>query len=418
MSRYVSVGGQYALGVNPHVHVQPRRLSSLAQLRQGPCVGRLGHRYTMLQSSCQNRVRIGSVSGSVVGAGWYASRGRSWVGPSTGALRKVGIVWFRNDLRLHDNEALVRASAECTSIVPVYCFDPREYGCGRGTARKYGKTGPYRAMFVIDAVKDLRERLRERGSDLMVAVGKPEDVIPDVGRRVGAQALYCHTEVTYEETQVEDRVKNSFAEETGGLFHSFWTNTLHHVDDLPSGLDHMPQSFDEFKAGLENVTPRKCLEEQTSLRSLPIAVKNVSLSMGDIPSLEDLGIAPLTTSQEEEEQHSKSSFPCCKGGETEALKQLERFVSSIGSLGKRTDASFSGNIAPWLASGCLSPRRMLESVLHQASQQQENDTPQNKNGSLKWIQFELLWRDFFRMLTRALSRKEQEQQPRVVTHAV
>jgi hypothetical protein len=92
-----------------------------------------------------------------------------------GALRKAGIVWFRNDLRLHDHEALSKAQSECTSILPVFCFDPREYGCVKKT--KYNKTGPYRATFVIDAVRDLRDRLRERGSDLMVAIGKPEDVI-------------------------------------------------------------------------------------------------------------------------------------------------------------------------------------------------------------------------------------------------
>lgn len=37
-------------------------------------------------------------------------------------------MWFRNDLRLHDHEALVAANQGGTSLLPVYCFDPREYG--------------------------------------------------------------------------------------------------------------------------------------------------------------------------------------------------------------------------------------------------------------------------------------------------
>jgi hypothetical protein len=44
------------------------------------------------------------------------------------AGRKPALVWFRNDLRLHDHEPLAAANGEATSVVPVYCFDPREYG--------------------------------------------------------------------------------------------------------------------------------------------------------------------------------------------------------------------------------------------------------------------------------------------------
>ena len=54
-------------------------------------------------------------------------------GPAVPGARKPALVWFRNDLRLHDHEALATANQEATSVVPVYCFDPREYGkVGRG----------------------------------------------------------------------------------------------------------------------------------------------------------------------------------------------------------------------------------------------------------------------------------------------
>lgn len=42
--------------------------------------------------------------------------------------RKPAIVWFRNDLRLHDHEPLAAAGSSATSLLPVYIFDPREYG--------------------------------------------------------------------------------------------------------------------------------------------------------------------------------------------------------------------------------------------------------------------------------------------------
>jgi len=30
---------------------------------------------------------------------------------------KTGLVWFKNDLRLHDNEALTKAIEECDEII-------------------------------------------------------------------------------------------------------------------------------------------------------------------------------------------------------------------------------------------------------------------------------------------------------------
>jgi len=36
---------------------------------------------------------------------------------------KRGIVWFKTDLRLHDNETLVQAIEQSDEIIPVYCFD-------------------------------------------------------------------------------------------------------------------------------------------------------------------------------------------------------------------------------------------------------------------------------------------------------
>ena len=39
----------------------------------------------------------------------------------------VAIMWFRNDLRVLDNEALLRAWAASAAVLPVYCVDPRNF---------------------------------------------------------------------------------------------------------------------------------------------------------------------------------------------------------------------------------------------------------------------------------------------------
>ena len=40
---------------------------------------------------------------------------------------KTSIVWFKTDLRLHDNETLIKAIAQSDQIIPVYCFDESHF---------------------------------------------------------------------------------------------------------------------------------------------------------------------------------------------------------------------------------------------------------------------------------------------------
>jgi deoxyribodipyrimidine photo-lyase len=53
------------------------------------------------------------------------------------------IVWFKTDLRLYDNEALVKAIHKAKKTT-VYCFDDADF-----VTTRYGfkKTGNYRAQF-------------------------------------------------------------------------------------------------------------------------------------------------------------------------------------------------------------------------------------------------------------------------------
>ena len=71
------------------------------------------------------------------------------------------ILWFRQDLRLHDNEALSEALDSADEIIPVYVFDERVF---RGKTHFFGfpKTGKFRARFIIESIHDLRESLRAR----------------------------------------------------------------------------------------------------------------------------------------------------------------------------------------------------------------------------------------------------------------
>ena len=62
------------------------------------------------------------------------------------------LVWFRNDLRLLDHEALYKACQKSTQIIPVFCFDTRQIAI---TSHKFRKTDAIRWQFLIESVQDL-----------------------------------------------------------------------------------------------------------------------------------------------------------------------------------------------------------------------------------------------------------------------
>ena len=88
---------------------------------------------------------------------------------------KTALVWFKTDLRIGDNEALVKAIAQSKEVIPVYCFDESHF---ETTEHGFKKTGSFRAQFLLESLQDLDVKLRELGSGLRIVQGKPEVEIP------------------------------------------------------------------------------------------------------------------------------------------------------------------------------------------------------------------------------------------------
>lgn len=62
----------------------------------------------------------------------------------------------------------------------MYCFDPRHY-----ITTPWGnpKTGNFRAQFLLESILDLKQNLRNIGSDLLIKFGKPEEILPGAAPR-------------------------------------------------------------------------------------------------------------------------------------------------------------------------------------------------------------------------------------------
>ncbi|CAH2057630.1 unnamed protein product [Thlaspi arvense] len=317
---------------------------------------------------------------------------------SAAALRRAAVVWFRNDLRVHDNECLNSANDECVSVLPVYCFDPRDYG---KSSSGFDKTGPFRAQFLIESVSELRKNLQARGSNLVVRVGKPESVLVELAKEIGADAIYAHREVSHDEVKAEGKIETAMKEE-GVEVKYFWGSTLYHLDDLPFEIQDLPSNYGAFKDRVQKLEIRKTIAALDQLKSLP---SRGDVQLGDIPSLLDLGINPSARTSQEGKQ-------TMIGGETEALNKLKSFAADCkarltkgnqkGGNNSVFGANFSCKISPWLAMGSISPRSMFDELKKTIS---ASSTPRNGPGDtgLNWLMYELLWRDFFRFITKKYS---------------
>ncbi|XWS31737.1 hypothetical protein CRYUN_Cryun23aG0101400 [Craigia yunnanensis] len=330
--------------------------------------------------------------------------------PSNGAaIRRASIVWFRNDLRVHDNECLNTANNDSMSVLPVYCFDPRDYG---KSSSGFNKRGPYRATFLIESVSDLRKNLQARGSDLVVRIGKPESVLVELAKAIGADAIYAHREVSHDEVKAEEKIEAAMKEE-GVEVKYFWGSTLFHVDDLLFKLEDMPSNYGGFREKVKGLEIRKTIEALDQMKGMP---SRGDVETGDIPSLTDLGLNPSATMAQDYRPSINASMV---GGETEALQRLKKFAaecqaqpnkgSKDGSQDSIYGANFSCKISPWLAMGCLSPRSMFDELKKTTNRTISAASKKNDGGSgspdtgLNWLMFELLWRDFFRFITKKYS---------------
>jgi len=301
-----------------------------------------------------------------------------------GKENRRAIVWFRNDLRLHDNEALTDALDSCQEVVPVYIFDPRVFN----GETKYGfeKTAKYRTQFIIESVIDLKKRLQALGSDLYVRIGNPEDEIIDLARKVKSSWVFCNRERTQEEAEVQDKIEYrlwAFGQE----IRYSRGKMLFYTADLPFPVTHTPDVFTQFRKEVEKFIPVRNPIPAPKELFFPLSIE---LDYGEVPSLKDFG-------KDEIGKNDNGGFEW-KGGETEALRQLNYYLWETDHIAEYKETrnallgrDFSSKFSPWLSQGCLSPK-----IIYSELKKYEEERVKNK--STYWLFFELMWRDFFRLI--------------------
>lgn len=298
--------------------------------------------------------------------------------------RQRVIVWFRQDLRLHDNESLIHAMKSGIEVIPVFIFDERVF---KETTR-YGfkKTDKFRAQFIIDSIHDLRQSLQKLGSNLIVRVGKPEDELFEIARKAKSSWVFCNRERTKEEIAVQDNLETKLWSIGQEVIFSRG-KMLYYTQDLPFPITHCPDTFSSFRKEIERFVKIREPHPAPTDNFEPLTV---NIEAGDIPVLQDFGHESIKC-----DERAVLQF---KGGETAALQRLQDYLweSEAISTYKETrnqmiGSNYSSKFSPWLAQGCLSPKMIYWEI-------QRFELERVKNDSTYWMFFELMWRDFFRFM--------------------
>ena len=295
----------------------------------------------------------------------------------------TSLVWFRNDLRLHDHRALRRAIRRADHIACVYVVNSASF---ETTRFGFDRVGKFRLKFLRESLIDLLENLSQIGGTLHVLVGDPVIVLPKLASDIGATTVHCHREYASEEKTTQKRVCKSLGK-VGCELDASSANSLYEVDDLPFSIPELPELFTKFRGKVEKQSDvQAAIPAPTEVPDLPPTLAN---------KIQSQAIDDIATLQWESFEVDDRSVMDFRGGESEGLKRIEQYfwrddclreykVTRNGMLG----ANYSSKFSPWLALGCLSPRHIHDEV-------RRYEDERTKNDSTYWMIFELLWRDYF-----------------------
>jgi deoxyribodipyrimidine photo-lyase len=295
--------------------------------------------------------------------------------------KQKGLVWFRNDLRVHDNESLTNAIQENDNVIAVYCFDPRHF---EETNFGFKKTEKFRGKFLIESVIALKGNLEKLNIPLLVYHQKPEDVIPANIVQNEINSVYFQDEWTSEEMEdlenVKLKVPNSVA------FKGTYNQFLFHPEEIPFDIQSIPNVFTQFRNRCEKST-----KIRPEFMAKPMPEDNLIKNETVIPSMEKLGFNDF-------EMDSRTAFPF-GGGEDEAMKRLQNYFWETKKLSvyKLTrngliGTDFSSKFSPWLANGSISAKTIYWEIIKYEQQIGKND-------STYWLIFEMIWRDYFKYVS-------------------
>ncbi|MGB3591433.1 MAG: DASH family cryptochrome [Nonlabens sp.] len=306
------------------------------------------------------------------------------------------LVWFKNDLRLHDNEALHRAMATGMPVILFYCIDHELFS---KEVLNFKKAGTIRKTFLLQSLQDLRNNFKKYGANILIKEGNPVDELVKIVKENGVTQVFCESEYAPEELQMQETAR-ARVQQLDCQLQDYWGKTLYHIDDLPYTIPEIPQTSKAYRI---NTSKKAQVRPE-----FPVPEQFNSFQLDEYGFDLDSSI----------DSSDVNAGPYVVGGETAALDRLNYYTHESQLLtnykwtrNRSLGMDYSSKLSPYMALGCISPRRVYFQVKDYESQIK-------RNISTWWLVFEVVWRDFFTFksmkvgnamfFTQGFTKKERE----------
>lgn len=285
------------------------------------------------------------------------------------------IVWFRKDLRLDDNPALLAAVERGGPVIPVYVWAPEEEGdWPPGGASKW---------WLHHSLAALAESLEALGSKLILREGPTRDALEDLLTKTKADAVFWNRRYEPAIRERDAEIKSWLRQDKGVRANSFNSHLLVEPWEVQTGSGGPYKVYSPFWRSVEKGPsfdlPKDAPESLVSPSKWPQSAKLKTLGLEPERDWKD-GLAEVWTP-----------------GEVGATARLDAFLD-----GRITDYQDDRNVpgvegtsrlSPHLVHGEISPRRGYHTARRYMNDGRRNLTQDDKKQCGHFIK-ELGWREF------------------------
>lgn len=270
------------------------------------------------------------------------------------------IYWVRDDLRLHDNLSLSQFAEHSPEGVLVWT-----------PSKSFLRAGSKRRTFILASLKSFAEDVAALGGKLVLL----EIDLAGFINQNHIQQVYFTKAVSSDELREEEALRlNTKAE-----LKAFQQNSLLPDAGLPFAIQNLPEVFTNY---------RKIVEAQVNVPA-PISAPKKLPTAWELKVFNELQVGSLA-----------DLHPQILPGEKAGLARMQDYFWQLDRLKvyKETrdgmlDWDDSSKLSPWLSIGALSPREIYRQI-------KLYEDERGANESTYWLYFELLWRDYFRLVAQ------------------
>jgi deoxyribodipyrimidine photo-lyase len=325
-----------------------------------------------------------SASTSPTASSSNANGGKAKATNATTAPKNT-VVWFRNDLRLHDNPALSRSLSPLRQgkVIGLFVLCAREF--------KDHNLGPRKVDFILRNLRLLKASLETLKIPLLVKTVENPAAVPekvlDVCLETNSDALTFNIEYEIDEKRGDEKIK-MLLQSRGITVESFHDQCIVPPGEVLTKENRHYTVFTPFRNRWYAVLREK-INDPLFAQPTPKTPQEapLNISSDDIPSF-----VPGFELTREDARKMETLWPA---GEAEALNRLNSFIENK-SLKYKQDRDYPGvkgtsSLSPYLSIGAVSARHCFL----EAQKKNNGKIETGNEGSICWIS-ELAWRDFYR----------------------